>query len=209
MSLPTKDEAIAFVLFFFPGFLTLWLLLELSGTHIKDRTDLEKIILSSIFSVFSFLATGVSLQTESISQAVFDISKISSVFLVSVGLAICLTIIIKVWKYLIDVTSLRIQSFWSHSGRSYTSSETCCSYILRHLFNSKNKTEIIIFANSGEVYKGILEGYNTDPLEIILTSSKKPILELKNGKWKEFDGYLLYLNETDIKRISLASYVED
>jgi len=203
VSIPSPDDAIAFVVFFFPGFITLLLLSHLCGISLKQRSDLEKIVLSSIFSILSFLVVGVSLQTENIAMAIFNIGTILRVFSASVALAIVIWISIKAWDFFIDVASARLQRLWAKLGRTYRSTETSSSYVLRQLYDAKEKNEVVIHTSSGEIYKGSFQGYTPNPLEILLVRTKEtPIRQLKKDRWEEVDEYLMYFNEKDIRRIS-------
>jgi hypothetical protein len=203
MSLPTPDDAIAFVVFFFPGFITLLLVFRLCRINLRQRSDLEKVVLSSIFSIISFLVVGVSLEAESIATAIFTVDIILRVFLASVALAIALSVIIKAWDAIADISSARSQRFWSKLGRTYIGSDTCSSFLLRQLYDAREKNELVIVTTSGEIYKGSFQGYGIHPTEIILAKTEKiPIKKLVADHWDERDEYLILFNEKDIRRIS-------
>lgn len=202
ISIPTPNDVVSFVVFFFPGFLTFWLSSELCGVKIKQRSDLEKIVLSSIFSIFSFSIIGVSLRAEDISTAIFNRDKIFLIFVVSIALSIVLWIIVKIWNLMNDIISVRLQTIWSRLGRTYRSNEKLSSYLLKQFYSAKEKNELIIVTSSKETYRGCLGGYYLHPLEITLIKTKTNSLKkLKDNNWEEIDEYLLYFNEKDIKRI--------
>lgn len=207
MDIPTPNDVIAFVVFFFPGFITFWLVSELCGVSIKQRSDLEKIVLSSIFSIFSFLTAGISLQVENITMAIFNFSQISYVFAVSVILAIVLWILIRLWNYVDATISVKLQKFWSRLLPTYSGNESGFSYMLRHIYDAKDKNQLIIHTKSGEVYKGSLGGYSPNTLEIIIIGTEEsPIMQLKAGHWEEIDEYLIYFNGKDINRIAAIGF---
>lgn len=209
MSFPSTDDAIAFVVFFFPGFTTLLIVSKLVGVDLKQRSDLEKIVLSSIFSIVSFLLVGVSLQAESITRAIFSVNTILYVFGASVALAIIIWGVAKAWDILVDVGSATLQRFWSKLGRTYRSSDRCSSYVLRQLYDARQRNELIVTTSSGEIYKGSFQGYSVKPLEILLLREQEnPIRKLVKGLWVEQDEYLMHFNEKDIRRVSAVGLVK-
>lgn len=209
VSLPNTDDVVAFVFFFFPGYITVWLASTLCGVNIKERSDLEKIVLSSIFSITSFLLAGVSPRPEDIFAAVFDIHRIPYVFLASIGTAVTLWLAIWLWKWVDDFVVSKSQRFWSRLGRTHRTPRSCSSYVLRQLYDARLKNELVVYTTSGDVYKGSFEGYTPEPLEIILMGRKDRIEKRKEGEWVEIPEYLMCFNDRDIRRISAIGIVGD
>lgn len=208
MTLPSPNDVVAFVIFFFPGFITLLLSSKLCRVRLKQRSDLEKIVLSSIFSIVSFLIVGVSPQVEDITIAILDVNKLLFIFLVSIILALVLWIIVKIWSALDDILSVRLEKCWSKLGLTYRSNEKGSSYILRQFYDAREKNALVIFTSSGDIYKGSFEGYAISPLEIVLCGTEKnPIMQFTENQWKEIEGYILYFFEKDIKRISAIGLI--
>jgi hypothetical protein len=204
MSLPSPQETIAFVVFFFPGFLALSIAHVVSATSIRKRSSLELIVWSSILSIISFSLAGIVLIPEKISEAIFTPQVVVNVFLLSVMLGLITGLAGISWLYVgnaVAVTAQKVASILHISYRSYK--ETCSSSVLRQIFASGEKSEIVINVGKDIAYRGFLGGYGFNPLEITLIATEgNPIIECKRNECHFIDEYLMIFRDKDIKRIS-------
>lgn len=208
MTIPTPNDIIVFVIFFFPGFITSLFLYKFFSVENKQFSDLEKIVLSSIFSIFSFLVLGVPIQVETISAAVLDPITLTWTFLTAIVLACSIWIIIKSFSFFGDFISPKIHRVLANRGKDHTSKNSCFPHILRQLYDARDKNEVIVHTMSGEMYKGSLEAYAENPLEIILMATKKNYLQQLNEEmWEDINEYMICFIEKDIKRISVRTLI--
>lgn len=201
------EDVIAFVVFFFPGFVSLNIACILCGSDIKKKTELEIIIWSSIFSILSFSSAGVTISPERIARAVFTSQTIIGVFIMSLVIGSATGLLAIGWLHFSGFYEKMAQKIRQTLNIPYVSYETACSpALLRQLFASREKNQIIVHTSSGEVYKGYLAGYGSEPLELILTRSKDtPISIKKVDLWEPIEEYLMFFSKEDIRKISVIS----
>jgi len=206
MALPSVQEAISFVVFFLPGLVTLVSFSLLSGIEIKQWLDIKRIIFCAVFSALSFMFAGVSLNPEQIVASIFTPNSFLTVIGVSLGLGVLSGLFSIGWLYVSKHLALFAQLVSGKTGISYASyQETCLTNFLRKVLQSNREVIVTVSTTSGGSFKGLLGGYGTNPVEVVLMAQQgNPIRRLSGGNWVDIDDYLLIIRDKDILAVSLA-----
>jgi len=206
MWLPSVQEAISFVIFFFPGFLSLMTFSLLSGVNINKWSDLRKVVLCSVFSMLSFMFSGVSLTPEQVITSVFTPSSILTVVSISIILGIATGLLSVAWLYISRDLALFAQYISEKTGISYASyEETCLTNILRRILQNSALFLVTVSTSSGSTFRGFLGGYGTNPVEIVLMArDQRPLQKLNGTEWIDLDDCLLVIRNRDILTVSFS-----
>ena len=202
--IPAPQDVIGFIVFFFPGFVSLLIAANLTDTELKDRSLLEVIVLSFVFSALTFGVSGsiVPIGTNLL-QAETTMTDTLTIFASSVLVGIVVYVLLGVWLSI--ARRIAQASIWLRR-KLLSEIETfgpSSAYLLDRVWESRDKNHLVVTTKSGEIYRGRLGSYSIKPkYEIVLEAgNKKPISKYSNDRWEDLAEWAVLFPEEDISRI--------
>lgn len=179
----------------------------MTDTDLKDRSPLEVIVLSFVFSGVGFglvtlfapttvsSATLLSLETTPLTAV--------AVFAVALVVGVVGYTLVGVWVYLgeaIEEASLAIRKAFGLEVETFGPVTT---YFMRQLWKTRDKNDVIVTTKLGDNYQGMLGSYSIKPnYEILLIRREtRAILKFTKNDWIEVKQWAVLFREEDISRI--------
>jgi hypothetical protein len=211
VTLTDPQQIIGFVVFFFPGFISLLVGAQLLGSSIKNRSVIETIVLSYVFSAVLFYilspVIGVDITSFSLGQMVLSPASWILIFGVSVILGVAIATSIGIWLHIVEFILKFADRVKNTLGFELITLSAVSEPLLRIIWNNRELNDIIVMTTSGEMFRGKLGAYSIEPrFEILLVRrSDAPIRKLEGNKWIELDEWGIWIEGKHIYRLHVIA----
>lgn len=229
--IPSPQDVISFIVFFFPGFISLLVIANLAGSDMKDRSPIEVIVVSFVFSAISFAVASLIVTAISLAgpNLVIPIST-SGAALLQVETTPADALVIFASSVFIGILTYVLLGAWLTIGRWIAKgsivirrrllgrTETfgpSSEFWLQTVFEARDKNDLIVTTKSGELYRGRLASYSIKPkFEVLLgrgediieengkeTIRVRPVYKFREAGWEELAEWAILFPEEDISRM--------
>lgn len=211
VTLTDPQQIIGFVVFFFPGFISLLVGAQLLGSSIKNRSVIETVVLSYVLSAVLFYILspiiGVDITAFSLGQIVLSPASWILIFAVSVILGVAIATSIGIWLHIVEFILKFTARVRKTLGFEQITPSSVSEPLLRNIWNNRELNDIIVMTTSGEMFRGKLGAYSIEPkFEILLIRrSDAPIRKLEGNKWIELDEWGIWIGGKHIYRLHVIA----
>lgn len=217
--IPSPQDVISFIVFFFPGFISLLVTANLTGTDLKDRSLVEVIVVSFVFSAINLALASLVIPISTITAALLQIETTPLYSIVIFGTSILIGVLtyglLGVWLTLgrwIAKASISLRRKLLGGTDTFGPSS---EYWLQRVFEARDKNDLIVTTRSDELYKGKLTSFSIKPrFEVILgrdeetinedgkeTKRVRPVYKFRDNGWEELVEWAILFPEEDIRRL--------
>lgn len=205
--LPEPQQIAGFVVFFFPGFVSLLVAVNLLGFSVKNRSVIETVVVSYVLSVVLFYILspilGVEITATSIGQIVLSPNNSILIFGSSLMLGVLIAAFIGVWLYISEIILIFSDWLIRKLGFQRITFSPVSTVFLREVWKNREVNDIMIITTSGEMFRGKLGSYSIEPkFEILLIRRNDvPIRKFDGNKWIALDEWGIWLSDKHIYSI--------
>ncbi|MGB9023703.1 MAG: DUF6338 family protein [Candidatus Bathyarchaeia archaeon] len=204
--MPTPADLFAFVIIFFPGYISLSIAVRLHDIPAEKIGSVEKAVISFALSIASFFLARVPLDPAAPAATVLSFRNLTLVFLVAAGLGLVVAVLYYAWVY-VEFKILGAAN-WVRVRLGLTLSPgTALKDALDLLWDNRDKNYVVVMDKSGQMFRGFLGMLSLEPNAQLMLSQhdgRKPE-KFDNGTWKAVDEWALVFVEDNIRWIGAGA----
>lgn len=199
---PYPADLFAFAVIFFPGFISLCIILRFHCIALEKLGTVEKVVVSFVLSVGSFLLARIPINPLAPSLTVLSFENLALTFVAAVALGLMGAMLYYGWLYVEAV--IIIAADWIRSIFGWTIVPgTALKRALDVFWKSRYDSYVVVTDRDGRTFRGFLGLCSLDPaLQVVLSRYRGRNPEkLEQGEWKPAEEWALVFTEENIRWI--------